>query len=302
MTRIRKPPYLTPSSERFTVGDWVLITDESSEPLTDLFPIWEPAVSIRAFVPIKADILGILEDCNLGLDAHLRLGAVWSSSGTVLRGRGDLIDLNLSDGVEEMKLGVQVEGIKLAKSIDVSLQLILTVPSSQSKPFAPKIPGSILWQSEPRRVLLEGEGARFPVEVMDFSQSYSPYPDDAAWVLHWDPSDLHQTILGDVRLYFNTKHERVIRAVSNNKPEDFDLREAIRFDVARSLIYGALDNDEFVENPDGFEDGSVGSAVRNMLHLYFPNMTIPKIQLDSVQQQTFEPKLQAKLRAFWLED
>lgn len=301
MTAIRKPPYLTPLPERFIVGDWVLISDESSTPLTDLFPIWEPSVSISTYVPVKIDILGILEDCNLGLDARLRLGAVWSSSGTVLRGHGDLADLNLNDSGEELKLGIKVEGINLAKSLDLSLQLILAAPSSQPKSFAPKLIGSILWQSELHHVLLEGEGARFPVEVMDFSQAYSPYPNDAAWVLHWDPHNLHQTVLGDVRLYFNAKHERVVQAVSNNKPEDFDLREAIRFDVARSLIYGALDNDEFLENPDGFEDGSVGSAVRNILHLYFPDMPVSDIQLDSKQQQTFEPKLQAKLRSFWEE-
>lgn len=299
MTRIRKPPYLTPSPKRFTVGDWILISDEGSAPLINLFPIWEPAVSISTYVPIKIDVLGILEDCNLGIDARLRLGAVWHSSGTMLRGCGDLFDFNLNNSGEELKLGVKVEGINLGKSIDLSLQLILAEPSSQMKPFAPKLPGSILWQSEPHHVLLEGEGARFPVEVMDFSQAYSPYPNDAAWVLHWDPHNLHQTILGDVRLYFNAKHERIVQAVSDNKPEDFDLREAIRFDVARSLIYGALDNDEFAENPDGFEDGSVGSAVRNMLHLYFPDMPISDIQLDSKQKQTFDPKLQAKLQAFW---
>jgi len=302
MTRIRKPPYLTPSPERFAVGDWILISDESSMPLTDLFPTWEPAVSIKTCVPIKVDILGILEDCNLGIDARLRLGAIWHSSGTMLRGRGNLIDLNLNDSGKELKLGINVEGINLSKSIDLSLQLILAVPSSQQKPFTPKLPGSILWQSKPHHVLLEGEGTRFPIEVMDFSQAYSPYPNDAAWVLHWDPHDLHQTILGNVRLYINKKHERVVQAVSNNKPEDFDLREAIRFDVARSLIYGALDNDEFMENPDEFEDGSIGSAVRNMLNLYFPDMPILDIQLDSKQRQTFEPKLQAKLRAFWEEN
>lgn len=300
MTRIRKPPYLTPVPERFTVGDWVLISDESSEPLVDLFPTWEPAVSISAYVPVKIDILGVFEDCNLGLDAHLRLGAVWNSSGTVLRGCGDFIDLNPDNSKDELKLGVKVEGIKLAKSIDLGLQLILVAPSSQPKPFAPKLPGSILWQSQPCSILLEGEGARFPVEVIDFSHSI--YPDEAAWALHWDPHNLHQTILGDVRLYFNAKHDRVIQAVSGNKPEDYDLREAIRFDVARSLIYGALNNEEFVENPDVFEDGSVGSAVQNMLRLYFPDMPVSDIYLSSEQQQTFEPKLQAKLRAFWSED
>lgn len=282
------------------MGDWVRISDDRSEVLGNLFPIWEPAVSINTFVPIKVDVLGIFEDCNLEPDARLQLGAVWSSSGTMLRGRGDLIDLNSADNGKELRLGVKVDGTKLAKSLDLSLQLILAAPNDHPRPFAPKLPGSILWQSDFHHVILEGEGARFPVEVIGFS--YSMYPDDAAWVLHWDPHNLHQTILGDVRLYFNAKHERVIQAVSNNKLEDFDLREAIRFDVARTLIYGALSNEEFLENPDGFENGSVGSAIRNMLYLYFPGLSISDIQSNSEQEQTFEPKLQAKLRAFWRKD
>jgi len=80
------------------------------------------------------------------------------------------------------------------------------------------------------------------------------------------------------------------------------LREAIRFDVARTLIYGALSNEEFLENPSRFEEGSIGSAVQNMLSLYFPDMPVMEIQLNSEQPQMFEPKLQAILRAFWLEN
>lgn len=300
MTQIRKFPYLTPSSERMLVGDWLHIKDGISEPLEALFPAWEPVVSINAYVPVRIDISGILTDCNLDTDAQLRLGAVWNSSGTMLRGRGAMINLDLKGTELEINVGVNVEGIKLAKSIELCVLLILASPGSRAKSFAPRIPGSILLKSKLYEVLLEGQGPRFPIEVLDFA--HSSYPNDAAWVLHWDPNNLHQTVLGDVRLYLNAKHEHVVHAVSENKPEYFDLQEAVRFDVARSLIYGALNNKEFLEAPEQYEAGTIGSAVRDLLQFYFPDTPISQIQANSEQPQSFEPKLQEKLRAFWSED
>jgi hypothetical protein len=251
---------------------------------------------IQVVVPVKLDLLGILEDCRLTEDARLRLAALWESPGTMLRGRGDIIDLTQQHHCEQLYLRLDVDGTRLARSLDLTVCLVLLQSGQTVQAFAPKLLGSILGQKT-QTVLLEGEGSRFPVEVIDFAPTH--YPTDAGWALYWNPENLHQTVLGDTRLYINARHKRVRRAVSEDRPEDYGIREAVRFDVARTLILGSLDNEEFVEDPEGFAYGSVGAAVRNMLRLYFPDVSLTQLRDNSRHPQLFGTKLQDKLRAFW---
>lgn len=298
MTVIRRPPYLTPSQDRLRIGDWSLVRDETTVPMEELLPDWDAAVNISAVIPVELDVQGIFQDCHLDKDARLRLASVWESQGTMLRGRGAVIDFDSEYPVEQIDLWLQVEGICLAKKLDLSVNLVLLYSGTNAHPLTPKIPGSILAQKT-QTVLLEGEGARFPTEVINFAEGH--YPSDAGWALYWDPDDLHQTVLGDIRLYINMRHERIMRAVSQNLPEDYGIREAIRLDLARTLIYGALNNPEFVENSDQFAQGTIGAAVRNMLRLYFPQISFTQLRDNSRQPQSFEPKLQEKFRSFWEE-
>ena len=145
-------------------------------------------------------------------------------------------------------------------------------------------------------VRLEGEGARFPVEVIDFGPT--PYATEAGWALYWDEEDLYQTILSGVRLYINARHEGIVHAVSHQHPESAGVWEAIRFDVARTLIYGALRNDEFVSNPAAFAPGSVGVAVRDLIARCFPDMTMQQCREHTKHRLVFETQLQAGLRLF----
>ncbi|HEU5379096.1 MAG TPA: hypothetical protein VFV38_27035 [Ktedonobacteraceae bacterium] len=298
MTVIQRLPYSTPSPERIRIGEWSLLRDGDAEPLGELLPGWDPAVNLQVAVDVWLDLEGIYQDCHLGSDAVLRLAAVWESTGTVLRGHGELINLQRHSTPLEIRLTAAVEGIKLAGKLDLSVNLVLLRPSTEVQPFAAKIPGSILAQ-QTQSVLLEGEGARFPTEVIDFTNTH--YPSEAAWALYWDPDNLDQTISGEVRLYINARHKRVVRAVSDTLPEDEGIREAVRFDVARTMIYGALNNLAFVEEPDTYKSGTSGAAVRNMLQLYFPETPFSQLRTNSQQPQSFDPKLQERLRLFWEE-
>lgn len=298
MSVIQRLPYLTPPAEYIDIGEWYLLNDEDVDVLGELLPNWDPALNIRAAVEVKLDLEGIYQSCRLGQDAVLRLAAIWESPGTVLKGRGDSTDLQLYQSPEQMQLTMEVEGIKLAQKLNLIVNLILLHPGSNPQALAPRNIGSILAQKS-QSVLLEGEGARFPTEVIDFKDTH--YPSDAGWALYWDPDNLEQTISGEVRLFINARHERIVRAVSKNLPEDYGIRESVRFDLARTLIYGALANMEFVEAPDSFKPGTVGAAVRNMLRLYFPETPFSQLRTNSQQPQSFDPKLQDRLRAFWEE-
>lgn len=299
-TTIKRLPYRTPTAERVVISDWVLIRNSEARSLGLILPEWDPAVSIDAACSVQVDVPGVLADCCLGGGACLRVAAVWRCPGTMLRGCGETRDLPVDNPSYQVQLALHIDGINLAESVELSVVLILVNSGlGEYKPFIPRLVGSILAQSKPHAVLLEGVGPRFPIEVIDFANTY--YAIDGGWALYWDPDNLHQTVLGDVRLFINARHERIRRAVSEDRPEDFDIREAIRYDIARMLIYGALGNNEFIERPDNFAPGSVGAAVRSMLRLYFPQADILELRENSRQPQVFDHNLQGKFRIFWPE-
>jgi len=300
MTQIRKLPYLIPSLENINIGSWQIYKDGNLCSLESTMPNWDPAVSIEAIINARINGLRVFEECGLSSDAVLSVSAIWSCEGTMLRGIGSKKIISFESSVKEYDLRVDIEGLLLSKWVELSVQLVLVKPSNIDKPFTAKYPGTILFKSSPFRVYLEGDGARFPIEVIDFENTQ--YPNDAGWALFWDPYNLHQTVLGDLRLYINSRHERVRCAVSENRPEDHDLRESIRYEIAKSLVQGALSNDDFVENPDQYEPNSIGAVVRNMLQNYFPQISLADLRDDIQHSQTFDPKIQGKLQLFQKKD
>jgi len=293
---IKRLPYKCPSSNNITIGKWHVSRNGSPQLLETTMPSWDPAVSIKAFISLTINSEEIIRECGFNKGGNLSLVAVWKSDGTVLRGIGQRIPLINKPGLQEYIINVDIEGLMLAAWVELSINLILVDPGPDNEPFTAKYPGSILFQSNPFRVYLQGEGARFPVEVIDFSNTQ--YPNEAAWALFWDPYNLHQTAYGDLRLYINSRHDRVREAVSNDKTDNRDIQETIRFDVARMLIEGALRNEEFVNCPEIYSPDSIGFVIKNMLYNYFPNLDFNNLRDECLNPQTFGPKLQEKFRIF----
>lgn len=295
MTTIRRLPYRTPKPERIVFGQWSIHSDDGPHPLPAFLPHWDPAITIQALVSVQIDCQGIALDCGLDADARLRLAAIWHSTGTVLSGPGDVIDLDVQSPLEHHVLQVQVDGTRAAQMVNLNAQLLLLHPGHAPQPFAPVQPGNIL-AAHMQSIRLEGEGSRFPVQVVDFR--HTAYATTAGWALYWDEEDLHRTFLGSVRLNINAQHLHLVQAVSQRRPESEGVREAIRFDVARTLIRGALRNDEFVTKPDSFSPDSVGAAIRELIERCFPNTPIQQCREIMRYRLDFETRLQAGLQIF----
>jgi hypothetical protein len=297
MNRIKKLPYLIPHPERVKLGEWHLVLNDASQPLNETLPEWDAAMPIHAATTAEVDTEGVLADCGLAADAVLRLAAVWSSPGTGLRGCGSFVDLGEKSLGGPQTLELKVDGAKLADRIILEVALVLVSAGSSKERLAPKLPGSLLWR-QGKSLLLEGETARFPMEVTNFAES-SWLPENAAWFLDWKPDDFEQAVLGTVRLYINAGHERVKLAVSGRNESDHAIREVIRFEVARTLILTALADEEFVSNPDRYPDGTVGAAVSRLFRILFPTESLKSLQQSCQQYPNFfECRLQHNLRLF----
>jgi hypothetical protein len=199
----------------------------------------------------------------------------------------------------EIILRGTVRGGDIVGSIRVETLLLLGAERLIPEPLTATRPGSILWHDS-AVVAVEGEAPRFPIEVIDFA-SVVWAPSDAAWLLSWNSYDLHQPFLGAVRLFINSTHNGVVRAASGNgmDAESAAIRSAIYYDTGRSLIRGALSNEDFLANPDEYEPASVGSTVAQLLRLLFPGDSFLELRNMLVERtEYFDSLLQARLQLF----
>lgn len=296
MTRVQRRPYLTPMLDRIAVEQWAQQMDSQIVPLGERLLGWDAGTDIRVRAEVFVNVEGIYQDCRLARDAKLRLVLIWESSGTKLRGSGEAVDFIFQSASGRTALNANIDGKLLADTLTLFVKLLFISPGSTQHPLLPKLSGSILLETPPHKILLEGDGARFPIEVIDFTTTH--FPHQAGWYLSWDPDDLEQPLLGDVRLYVNSRHPQIASAVSDVKPETAGIREALRLDIAQTLIRGALSNRSFLDNPDRFAQGTIGAAVRAMIRLYFEGY-----QLESVHELTrsphdFSARLQEKMKIF----
>ena len=149
-------------------------------------------------------------------------------------------------------------------------------------------------------VALEGGSARFPITALDFSAS-PRLPDHAAWKLEWNAEALEDPVLGDLRLLVNSNSEAFLDALRSGAadPRSFATRSFVMFDVARALINGALGNERFVDDPEAFEEGSVGRMLFELLAMYLPGVPVKTLASRKRDDPArLEAELQAQLQLF----
>lgn len=259
-------------------------------------PEWDPATDISLSRTLRLDVAAIWGACSLAADDALLIVAEWTSEGTNLKGyvRSEPISFSTEAIVN---LVLDIKGKNLAHAVVVRCRLVL-LPGSypRESPLAPSLHGSVLWNDE-HRLVLEGEGSRFPMEQIDFA-SLPGIPLGASWHLDWSPLDPEMPLSAAMRLYLNSRHVHVIQAVAASEPteEQLMLRKTILWDVARQLVVGMLDNPDFTVGGHG--EGTLGRAVSVMLQIHIPGETASGLRslkesrpavFESVLQSAFHP-------------
>ncbi len=297
MARVRVLPYFLPVQNRIGTTAWQQRVNDENVSLQEILPHWDPGTPLHLSTTVEVDLEGIRGDCRLAPGDPLRVVMLWHSLGTGLRGRGSYVDLDGLNSSLPITLTLSLPGELLADRVRVEIQLILAGPGKSNFGLSPKRPGSILW-SEGKTIILEGLASRFPTELIDFAES-SWLPENASWFLDWDPIDLDQMALGTIRLYINARNARVRRAVTDANASDEVIRDIIEFDVGRTMIMGALENDTFAQYPYSYVDGSVGSYVHRLIRTLFSNESWEGVVHSYRQNRSrFECELQAKFRLF----
>jgi hypothetical protein len=284
-------PYLLPPEDVMGALPWS--TADGTE-IGDRLEHWDPFTDLELVRTIEVDLDVVRDACQLGDDATFAITATWSCSTTRLGGCSPVVELGLHQGAVRAALELSIPGAMAGGRLSLLTRLVLRDPGAQPSMISPQRAGATLWV-EKSQVALEGGASRFPITAVDFAQTRH-FPDEAAWALDWNPDDLEIPVLGGLRLLVNSGHDTLpdlLRSGSAD-PRTRAVRAFVMFDVARGLVTGALRNDRFVENPEAFEEGSIGRMLSDLLATCWPGMPASTLRARSVDEA---PRFNAELQA-----
>jgi hypothetical protein len=257
-------------------------------------PNWDPATDLHLAREVLINVPLLRGSAALDSEAEVILVPTIRSDATGIRIAGRPATIDLSGEAETRhQVSLHVRGSALGGTVSVATTLTWMAGPNVSG-LGPTLPGSELW-SDGERCVLEGDSARFPVSAAPFSELPTLDP-SAAWNLDWEPSRLEEPVLGAVRLLINAEHPRVRDSIlsGSEEPGADVVRAFVHYEVARTLICAALANEEFLADPEYFDEGSVGRAIADLIQMHWDEA--PRVLAARVRDypRQFEMELQAR--------
>ena len=294
MAQVRSAPFLQPNAEHVKAAEWEQLQDGAWQHLRSVQSAWDYSTSLTIRRAFEVSEREIRHECQIGSHSGLGVTVCWHATGS--NRRGALPVAVVENGT--CTVSGTLPGEELGGHLHLTSQVVLTTSSGVTSRLAAQRPGSILW-SDVVSVRLEGGGALFPVEIVDFAKA-GISPASACWYLDWNPLDLSAATLGTLRLYINEGHEAVRNATANPNADATAVAivSALRYDVLRQMIEGALDNEDF-DTSTKYPDGTLGSSLRAAVQLAFGGDSAGAIR--TVRQNArseFETSIQAAAGLF----
>ncbi|WP_399925696.1 hypothetical protein [Streptomyces kanamyceticus] len=287
-------PYRSPVTSCVRPEPWQLVLDGAVTDLPESLDFWDYRMDIELSRTVHVDLSTARAGAGLSDGSVLSLAAIWTASGSNLRGPVQRVPLS-GDGVRTVNLGAVLPGARLGGVLSLETVLVLSRTAGPAAPFAPRRAGSLLWE-DTATLRLQGDAPLFPMTVIDFT--HTSFRDDAAWHLQLG-SDLNGAAMGSMLLIVNEKAEEVSTAFAHAAkpgPVDRVVLSMVYSDCARIMMEHALSKEEFLDGADFAED-SLGATLVNLFHRLFTGRTIQDLrQLRQTSPSLFATELQAATR------
>lgn len=287
-------PYRTPSPDVVHAGDWLLQIDGDELPLPEAYPHWDYQTTLFLRREIRVDRARAIAESRLAPETDLALAAVWTSSGSKLRGPVMRTAVPDSGTVE---LRAELPGSDLGGTLALDTFLVLARRRhGNDRPIAARRGGSVLW-SDRTQIRLQGDAPQFPIAIVDFAKTN--YPDAAAW--HLEIGNLDAATMGSLLLLVNERQPVIAEALQragNPRPQDKIALAMLRVDVARTMVDHALHQPEFDDESE-YPDETIGATLQELFERLFPGRSVTDIRLRAEQSpNVFASELQAAAKIF----
>lgn len=245
---------------------------QQAAPLPDAIPGWDYQSDIELSRIIELDVdklrsgIGLSENDG-AIDALVSLSTGETRKVSRIVWRETLP----GQGKAALSPTIVIEGGEMSSGFTLVTELIMSSPPTTLGNLVAKKPGSRLWSDE-IAVDLEGTLSRFPMEVCDFSETFSePGLANAPWYLSWYSENPEASFLGAVRVVINSRRENILKRIESCDPDTVSM---LMSDVAIQMCSGMLQNDIFVEGYGDFAEDSLGGVVSSWLELALPGRGI----------------------------
>ncbi|TVR04918.1 MAG: hypothetical protein EA398_00865 [Deltaproteobacteria bacterium] len=178
-------------------------------------------------------------------------------------------------------VALEVNGSHLATVLDLHTELYIASVPDHGDLLSPSSEGAIVWD-ERTRVLLEGDGPRFPVMAVPFSEIFPRgTARRAPWHIHWTPSDWHRDFHGALQLFLNTERAEVVERMQQG---DTLLMQAVLAEAVTQVCSALVLDPDAQDLADAAEDGSLLSQALYWLQLAFPRSTLAQMREIAVHR------------------
>lgn len=268
--RIPVAPFLTPPQTAVSHGGWNVITPEGVTPLSEGIPHWDYQTVLDLTAAVSVDRRKIAEACSIAWESELHVLVIARSNHTNVQISAAKLKVPLRENFD-LAVKVTLDGRLLGGRLFLETLLVATGPIPIGQ-LAPRHPGSILWRTT-HYTDLEGIGAQFPTESIDFKQSGRDTR--AGWELRIDLSDPEARFMSAVRLVLNSGHPAIAKLLNGDKDEATEqLLRTLNWDVSRQMVYHALRSDDVAGLDLDAEAVSVAGVLRNLLARIWPHESV----------------------------
>ena len=271
-------PFLTLSDEAVSLEGWMV--GAPGEPLylaSDILEGWDYEQDIQVRAELRVDFELAARDLDIPVE-NLRLAVVLragTGAGNHPR-RSDMIYARTLDaGNPACFIESIIQGQHLSGRLLLDLRVLLEAPVAGGGALSPKNRGSRLWDTRKNILIEDGGAARFPVELVSFSESFNGRPEqDAPWYLDWMPRSLGADFSGSVRLYVNADQPVIAERFEQ---ADAVTLQAMIADAMSQLLDAAL---AFGEDwtVEVHEAGTVGWQATAWMEMAFPGKSFAEVR------------------------
>ncbi|MEV0851765.1 hypothetical protein [Nocardia fluminea] len=288
-------PYKKPSSDAIRPDEWTMVVDGAEMSLPDHLPHWDYQTSLALRRVVHIDLERALAESTLAPGTELVLAAVWTSTGSKLRGTLSRVVVPANGEVE---LRADLVGADLGGVLMLDTALVLARRRhGADRPVAPRRGGSVLW-SDRTQIRLQGDAPQFPIAIVDFERTN--YPGDAAWHLEIG-TDLDVATMGSLLLLVNEKKTLIAEALQragSPRLQDKMALSMLYADVARTMVDHALRIGEFDDDAN-YLDETLGATLQELFGRLFPGRSITDVRLAAQESPNlFASQLQAAVKIF----
>lgn len=290
-------PHLVAPAVSWHLGEWRLPDGTALRRPSSRIDHWDYNFPTTFVSDVRINAPMIVDACKLGAGASLMLltVAMFSVSELPVVTASEPVD---ASGISTVEATLEIDPHVAGGTLTLERQIVLDEQGASPSRLAARRRGAVLLHegSEALRVQLEGEGSRFPTELMDFEEA-GIEDSSALWYLDVDTSRLDDPVSSAVRLYVNSSHPAVKRMHDADSEVGSAVSSVMAWDVARQLVRTVLTDPYFGEDSGIYEEGSVGDVVERLIQFYLSGDDVEGVRrLLNEQPGIFERRMQHATR------